>query len=200
MRGCARSRAFTLVELMFAMGLAALLGLVLSQMLASSLRLYAKGQARANLQAAGLMALSHLGRDLRSAAGATVSVWQAPEGDVSRAVAAVSCRPDERAGEISPYAPSQQHVIVFLDRRSGRLIRTTRPVEGTGVRLSERDLRDACEVVQPDERVICAHVSGLKPSLEPTGIDIGLALEHTVRDGIVAHETVQTHVAFRNRL
>jgi prepilin-type N-terminal cleavage/methylation domain-containing protein len=210
-----RRRGFTLLELVIAMCVSAVIMTSLYQLFLSGARVYARSQARADLQASGLAGMALLVRDLRATSISTLTV-ETDGADPTPAIALRVEDPDLVGSAI--FAPSASFVVYYLDRDAHRLIRKTWPRTdvadlslspdpiSAGRRLTAEELAKICAAPNGTEAPVAHFVSEFTasparfPSLAPLpSLGVTLTLEQAISSDQTVREVVSDSAIPRNR-
>ncbi|MBI3926654.1 MAG: prepilin-type N-terminal cleavage/methylation domain-containing protein [Armatimonadetes bacterium] len=193
-------RGFTLIEVLIAATVSLLVLGATYRLFVHGARLYARGQARAELQASGLVALDRMSRELRHSAASTLTVLPSQPGAATRVDGALSFRLPADLESVVAFSPSSSYIIYFRDRYRNTLVRKTSPASAPG-RLDVDELERLCGTADEAEQLVATGVEAFllgvaTPDTVSLELQLGAELDSTTR----VQETVNTSLCFRNRL
>lgn len=207
-----RTRGYTLVEVVVAGAVSLLIMTAVMQLFLAGGRIFARSQARADLQAAGVVGLNRLMVELQRASMDSLTI-----------ATTSSTQPEALAFRVEDYhraqpllfTPSWSFVVYAFDAQRGALVRKTWPTTtdvslGTDPlvmnrRLTPEELGGICGRVNGTERVVASRVVDMTvspptfPSMSPEPvISVTLALRHELSSTETLQSTVSDGVAMRN--
>jgi hypothetical protein len=207
-----RTRGYTLIEVLVAAFVTLLVMGALYQLFTRGLTLFARGQARCDLQERALSVLANIENELRHSAFSTLTVFQADPG-----AAPLSPRPADAAvsfqdtmttlpSDVYPaFSPSYKWVIylhVPREGETGGYIVRKRFAPGSTLswRLTPDQLVAGCRQVDPTtERVIAKDVETFSVAeYGPNALAIGLAMKKYVNTTDYLEENASTIISMRN--
>lgn len=182
-----KRRGWSLLEVVIASGLALILGGSLLRLMIAGSRLYARSQARSEVLSVGMTTLSSLGRELREAAEATVTVVPG----------ALSFRGPAIPGEaeLSFYQPHPSFTVYAWDSEQKTLSRFSVPSPGAEYRLPQ-----GAHSGLKNGRLVAAGVEQFRAESGARVVKLALRIRKELFQNHFVEESITETVFLRNRV